>query len=237
MASKVNIEQSIADTIIERPYGFKVGSRQFYFYPATLGKTYLVGRLIKMVEINQEILELNPYMEAIRIAKSSPDKALRIIAYNTCKSKEEVFDNENIDERIAFFKDNLDVKEIAQLIIILLNDVGVDEYIKHFKIDVDKEDMKKVMRCKKDTGNSYTFGGKSIYGSMVDMLAQRYGWTMDYIIWGISYKNLQMLLSDMITTIHLTDEEKKKCRISNDRNFINGDDINNIDKIKQIFGG
>ena len=72
---------------------------------------------------------------------------------------------------------------------------------------------------------------------MIDHLAQRYGWSMDYIVWGISFKNVQMLLADMVTSINLTDEEAKKCRVSNDRNFISGDDMNNIEKIKQMFGG
>lgn len=32
------IDMDIADTIIERPHGFKVNQRQFYLYPVTLGK-------------------------------------------------------------------------------------------------------------------------------------------------------------------------------------------------------
>lgn len=237
MASKVNIEQSIADTIIERPHGFKVDGRQFYLYPVTLGKTYLLGRLVENLDIRQEIMSFNPYLEALRVAETKKEEALRIIAYHTARNKEEVFDNLLIDERIEYFTEKLDNEDIAQLIITLFTEVSVDDYIKHFKIDKEKEAMNKVMKCKKDSRNTYTFGGKSIYGSMIDFLAQRYGWTMDYIIWGISYKNLQMLLADMTTSIHLTDEERKRCRVSNDRNFISGDDMRNIDKIKQMFGG
>lgn len=235
--SNNNIEQSIADTIIERPYGFKVGCRQFYLYPVTLGKTYLLGRLIDKIDISNDIMSVNPYLEALRIAESKKDEALRIVVYNTAKTKDELFDNELIEERISHFKEHLDIEDIAQLLIILFTDIPISEYIKHFKIDKEKEDMQKVLRCKKESRGSYTFGGKSIYGSMIDYLAQRYGWTMEYIVWGISFKNIQMLMSDMITTIHLTDEEAKKCRVSNDRNFISGDDANNIEKIKKMFGG
>lgn len=237
MASKVNIEQSIADTIIERPHGFKIGSRSFYLYPVTLGKTYLLGRLVESLEINQDIMKFNPYLEALRLAETKKSESLRIIAYHTTKTKDEIFDDDLVLERIDFFEKNLSKEEIAQLLIVIFTEKSVEEYIKHFRLDKEKEDMNKVLRCKKDSKGSYTFGGKSIYGSMVDYLAQRYGWTMDYIVWGISFNNIQMLLADMVTTIHLTDEESKKCRVSNDRNFINGDDINNIETIKKIFGG
>ena len=65
MEANHNIEHSIADTIIERPHGFKVEGRQFYLYPVTLGKSYLLSRLMEGLDINKTILEKNPYMEAI----------------------------------------------------------------------------------------------------------------------------------------------------------------------------
>lgn len=63
------IDMDIADTIIERPHGFKVNQRQFYLYPVTLGKTYLISRLVECLGINLEIIKANPYMEALRICQ------------------------------------------------------------------------------------------------------------------------------------------------------------------------
>ena len=57
--------------------------------------------------------------------------------------------------------------------------------------------------------------GKSIYGLLVDFACQRYGWTLDYILWGISLVNLNMLFADAITTVYLNDEERKKLGMSN----------------------
>ena len=182
-------------------------------------------------------MSFNPYLEALRLAESKRNECLRIISYHTAKSKDEIFDDDLILERIDYLEKNLDNEDIAQLLIVLFTETSVEEYIKHFRLDKDKEDMKRVLRCKKNVKGSYTFGGKSIYGSMIDHLAQRYGWTMDYIVWSISFKNVQMLLADMITNIHLTEEEAKKCHVSNDRDFISGDDMKNIEKIKQMFGG
>lgn len=43
-----------------------------------------------------------------------------------------------------------------------------------------------------------SIGGRSLWGAVIDPLAQRYGWTMDYIMWGISWANLNILLLDVI---------------------------------------
>ena len=44
-----------------------------------------------------------------------------------------------------------------------------------------------------------------------------------HILWEISFSFLQMLMADAITSVYLTDEEKKEARISNDRTFVNAD--------------
>lgn len=63
------IEMNIADTIMERPYGFRVNKRHFYLYPITLGKTYLLSRLIESLDMNTDIIKSNPYMEALRLCQ------------------------------------------------------------------------------------------------------------------------------------------------------------------------
>lgn len=236
MASKVNIEQSIADTIIERPQGFKVGGRQFYLYPITLGKSYLLSRLIDNLEINKDILNTNPYLEVLRLSHEKKEDVVRIITYHTLQGKR-VFDNKAVEDRIDFLGKNLEDIDIAQLFMAVLNQENIAVFQKHLKIDKEKEDQARVAKCKDENKNVYTFGGKSIYGTLIDYFAQRYGWTMDYILWGISYNNLQMLMSDAVTTIHLSDKEAKRCRVSRDRNFISGDDASNIEQIKKMFGG
>ena len=53
---------------MERPYEFHIGEMQFYLYPATLGKIYLLSRLTENLEINKDFLSINPYMEALRLS-------------------------------------------------------------------------------------------------------------------------------------------------------------------------
>ena len=58
---------------------------------------------------------------------------------------------------------------------------------------------------------------------------------MDYVVWGISYANLKMLISDAVTTIELSKEDAKALRISQG-GTISADDPNNIDKIRSMLG-
>ena len=77
-------------------------------------------------------------------------------------------------------------------------------------------------------------GGKSIYGLLIDFACQRYGWTMDYVLWGISYVNLNMLFADDITTVYLSDEERKKLGRGDGR-MVDADDPKNRDLIRKMI--
>lgn len=235
MASKVDIEQAIADTIIERPQGFKIEGRQFYLYPITLGKSYLLSRIMVSLDVNNEIIQSNPYLEALRLVSTKKKEIVRLLSYHTLEGKD-VLDNELVEERIEYLSSKLDEKEMAQLFMTVLSQDNVSAFMKHLKIDKEKEAQSKVMKCKKESKNTFTFGGKSVYGTLIDHFCQRYGWTMDYVVWGISYNNLQMLMADEVTTIHLDDKEAKRCRVSNDRRFISGDDPKNMERIRKMFG-
>jgi len=81
---------------------------------------------------------------------------------------------------------------------------------------------------------SITFGGKRIYGLLIDFACQRYGWTMDYVLLGISYVNLNMLFVDAITTVYLNDEERKKLGRGDGR-MANADDPKNRGLIRKMI--
>lgn len=227
------IDMDIADTIIERPHGFKVNQRQFYLYPVTLGKTYLISRLVECLGINLEIIKANPYMEALRICQEKKESVCRILSYHTINKKEELFDYDFVQERCNFFYKEIDNDSMSQLLVMVLSEGDISAYIKHLGIDKEKEWQAKAMRAKKDN-NSLTFGGKSIYGTLIDTACQRYGWTFEYVVWGISYANLQLLLADSVTSIYLSDEERKRVNIPQDRDIINADDPANMAKIKAM---
>lgn len=227
------IDMNIADTIIERPHGFKVNQRQFYLYPVTLGKTYLISRLVECLDINLDIIKANPYMEALRLCQDKKEVVCRILSYHTINKKEELFDCDLVQERCDFFLKELDVDSLSQLLVMALSEGDVSVYTKHLGIDKEKEWQAKAMRAK-NNNNSLVFGGKSIYGTLIDTACERYGWTLEYVVWGISYANLQLLLADSVTSIYLSDEERKRINIPKDRRVINADDPENMAKIKAM---
>lgn len=224
----------ISDAIMEMPYEFHIADNQFFLYPVTLGKIYLLSRLTSSLEINTDLISIDPYMEALRLCNSKKDIVCKILTYHTFNKKEELFNSHTIGERQKFFNDNLSIEELAQLFIIVLSKDNVDPFIKHFKIDIEKKYQEKISKIKKNNSSTITFGGKSVYGTLIDVACERYGWTMDYVVWGISYVNLMMLLNDYVTSTYLSKEEMKKNRISTDRTFISGDDPNNIAQIKSM---
>ena len=94
--------------------------------------------------------------------------------------------------------------------------------------------MSEVMKAKSNS-NSFNFGGKSIYGALIDAACERYKWTYDYVVWKISYTNLQLMLKDSIKSVYLTDDEMKNVHINNMSTIIDGnseeavmDAINNM---------
>ena len=71
------------------------------------------------------------------------------------------------------------------------------------------------------SGSNRVIGGRSIWGSLLDVVLQKYHWTLDYLLWGISFQNIQMLLADTMSTT--TEEE-----------VINADDPRNKKRIEEL---
>lgn len=228
------IEMNIADAIMEKPVGFNIGNRHFCLYHPSLGKIYILSRLAKQLGVNSGIMKANPYLESLRICKENKETVCRIIAYHSMNKKEDVLDELKIKRRTSFFCKELDEEELAQLLIVVSSWNSIDSYIRHFGIDKERKLREKVAKLKNKEGGSISFGGLSVYGTLIDFACERYGWTFDYVVWGISYVNLQMLMADSITSVYLNKEEMKKLHIPQDRTFINGDDPKNIEKIKSM---
>lgn len=228
------IEMNIVDAIIERPYGFHVGDQHFYLYHPTLGKTYLLLRLFKELGINDDIISVNPYVEAIRLCEAKPEVVCRILAYSTFCLKEDILDNIKIDNRSSLFYRELDNKELATLFLVVLSFDNIESYIRHFGIDKDIELRGKISKLREYSGY-ISLGGHCEYGLLIDPVCERYGWSKDYVLWGISYLNLKMLLLDRIDTISLNKDEMKQLHIFDNKNYINADDPKNREIIRELL--
>lgn len=233
MEDKELLEMNIADTIIERPVGFNIGSQQFYLYPPTLGITYHLARLFKSLEADARLISANPYLEAIRLCTEKKEIVCRILSNYTFNRKEDVFDGSKVEARAKELSE-LAAEELATIFTIVLSGDNTEEFIKYFGIDKERLERSRIAAVKKDN-SSVTFGGNSTYGTLIDFACQRYGWTMDYVMWGISYANLKMLMADAITTIYLSEEDRKLLGRGVGE-VINADDPRNRELIRRMIG-
>lgn len=232
MADKELLEMNIVDTIIERPIGFNIGSQHFYLYSPTLGMTYHLTRLFKSLEADSRLITTNPYLEALRLCTEKKEIVCRILSCYTFNQKEDIFDSAKVEARAKEFSE-LATEELATVFTIVLSGDGTEEFLKYFGIDKERLERNRITTIKQDC-SGITFGGNSTYGTLIDFACQRYGWTMDYVVWGISYANLKMLMADAITTIYLSEEERKQLGMSVGE-VINADDPKNRELVREMI--
>lgn len=227
------IEKNISDAIIERPINFSIGKRKLCLYPSTLGKMQILKNLYYTIDVKMDLLVINPLAETLRVCQEHTEAVCRIIAYSTFDDKKNILDSDKVYRRALFIRDNLSLEDMATILSVIFSIDKTEDFIHYFGIDADR-DMKMQINRIKGESSSITFGGKSIYGLLIDFACQRYGWTMDYVLWGISYVNLNMLFADAITTVYLSEEERNKLH-SGEGEIINADDPENKDLIRKLI--
>lgn len=216
--------------LTDMPLGVSVGKEHFFLYPQTLGRMYLTSQLIEKLEIDQENLKINSFMEALRAAKNHTRECCKLISFHTLRNKSEMLDTKTIERRANKLQRVCSIEDIATLLITILSDNTLNVLTKELGIDAEGKKMAKISQAK-ETSNQYIFGGKTIWGALIDTACERYGWTFDYVIWEISYNNLTLMMKDKITSIYLSDEERKKAHVpAANEEVIDGNDRNAIMK-------
>ena len=230
-----DIDNILAATIAEKPHLVEIDGKYIAFPPMSLGQSLLAGEAAKNIGI--DIGSISPFEAVLRVVSEKKDAVCRYLALRSFHAKNKLLNEREIEERMRLF-DSIEGEELATLLLVLLTDTdNTPAIIKHYGIDKEQENMGKALKAKKDNG-SLTFGGRSIYGQLIDRACERYGWSMEYVVWGISYANLTLLLADQQSSVYLTDEELKKARIPRrGEEIINGDDPRSQDRLKEILKG
>lgn len=202
----------------------------------SLGKHLLAAPIMERLDIDERALQQSALLEAMRIVNTKPELVCRLIAIMCAKGREEVLDEDWMRSHIDFFGHNMEKKDMAALLLTIFSWDSYADFIKESGIAQELKYMRRAQNAK-ESKNTLTFGGKTMYGALIDRACERYGWTLEYVVWGISYLNLRMLLADSVTSIFLTDEERKKAHIPQDRTFISADDPKNIERLMKITNG
>lgn len=203
-----DVSAYLADIVMEAPHVFSVGDKSYTLYSISLGKLLLMQRLINDMGMGGEDMAQWPVVEIVGVVKEHRESCLQMITYAIAKNKAECFDVKRIRKAMDAFDGELTDEDIATLIVYILTD-KTDKIKTQYGIDKEQQAMSAVMKAKSG-GGSLSFGGKTILGTLVDQACERYGWTVEYAVWGVAYTTLQMMLADRVNTVYLSDEERKK---------------------------
>ena len=198
-----------ADIVMEAPHSFSTGKKTYSLYPLTLGKLMLVQRQLEEAEINAEDIARWPIMSVVRIVREHRKSCLLVIYYATAKDKAECFDVERIRKTVDELSVSLDDEDIATLMVLILTEDKTEKVKSHYEIDKEIEAMNTVLKIKSQ-GGSLSFGGKTLIGAVIDQACERYGWTVEYVVWGISYSTLRLMMADRVNTLYLSEDERNK---------------------------
>ena len=203
-----NILSIISDTLIERPISFSYQGHHYLIFPPSLGKIQLCTRLISIIGLTDYNKDIDFYLNCLLKVKKRKEDCIRLLSYYTLEGADCLNEN-RVERRVRAFKGIAD-EDLASLLITILSFDKTADIIKYFGIDKETEKIERVMSVKKKDKNSLSFAGKSVWGSLIDPACERYGWSYQYVLWGISYANLRLLLADQIKTVYLSDDERKQ---------------------------
>lgn len=234
-ADMTESEQLVTETLLDTPRRFELDGVEYAIWPETLGKSLMVRRIVD--GIGFKALANDTARSVVEAVKRERGRCAELVAVCTLKTRDELTAADIISERAGIFAatDDGTLAELVTACLMSNAEATIRDVAKATGIERDRERMQRVTSAKESRG-MYTFGGRTIYGGLIDMACERYGWTLDYVVWGISLANLRLMLADQLNSIYLTDAEMRRCHISNDRDVINADDPANNERIMRLFG-
>ena len=228
----IDTEMDLEDALMDRPQLFRIGERSFRLYYPTLGMSLLANRTLPVLSMINDSEDIDGTIIGLCVDK--PTEAVRFVAIHTIRGRSRLIDGHSIDDRTEQLKGLLSVEDTATLIKAILRLSDADRLLCHIGIEKDTQLLSRISELR-DDGTTITFGGRSIYGRLLSLACERYGWTQEYVVWEINLVSLRMMMADHISTVHLTEDEVKKLRIDNGRDYINGDDPANARLIKEML--
>lgn len=205
------IYENMVDTLLGRPIEFTAGGRHYYLNRASLGMHLIIARYMKMLGLDALEGGSVPLAAILHAVSENRDAALYILVHYTIDTKAKHFKSAVVEGRKRFLDKALSDEEVAELIALILTLDNVDSYKRQAGIEED-EKVRKMAMDAKSRQNSLFFGGKSIFGSLIGVACEKFGWKYDYVVWGIPLADLLMLLSDEMTSMYMSDDEMKRFR-------------------------
>lgn len=219
------------DILLERRHEIEVEGRRFTLYPPSLGVTLMLKGGLELLGLDMAI---DPVVAVISAVERDRLQCCRLVALWSCKCRDEAMDSGLIEERASYLESRVESSELTTLLIEMLSSTQVDDFLESSGIAREVERLRQVSSYKKN--DTPTFGGKTLFGQQIDVALQHYGWTLEYVVWGVSYAALTVLLADRVTQLILSEEERKRVPLHLlDGDVIDGDDPSNAQRIAEMF--
>ena len=221
----MDLQDKITDILLALPQGVTIGGEHYNFYAPTLGISMMAARYIKALGLDVATNEIDSTVRILTLAANRRDDMCRLIVLFTLSGKAEAWDAAMIERRAAAFVANVSDPELVMLLTMVLKQPDLKEIYRECGIRADRDRQSRIASIRKSKGNiPEQYGGHTVFGSMIDRAAERYGWTKDYIVWEIDLASLQLMLADSVVTSHLSEEERNQLGTP-----VAGDDVINAD--------
>lgn len=199
--------KDIVPVMLDLEHVFEIAGERIAIVPQSLGAVHLCASILARLNVNMKVLASNAPLEAIRLAHTDRHTCAQLVAYRMEREKDTLLDAQKMECKTRFISENTSDGDLALLVLLVLSDNKIAECMDALGITKEHQRMEKAKEAK-SSANTFTFGGKTIYGAVIGAACEKYGWTYDYAVWGISYMNLQLLIADSVVSMYLTDEEK-----------------------------
>ena len=218
------LDELIQDAIMETPRFFTCGKRAFSIYPLTLGKMMLMRRTLAVIGLDKRPLSADIGAELVMVVRTHKKECCEFLSYMTARNEYyDVFNYSRHRWRSDFFM-NMDDGDVASVVAMSITLDRTEEFMRYIGIDREQTEMRRVMSKKDKDNGSVSFGGLSMYGTLIDVAMERYKMTKRQVVWEMDLVSLRLLLADRVQTVFLNEKERKRIRPRQTGQKVNGDD-------------
>ncbi len=226
------VNEFIADAVMDRPRELFVENERIRIWSPTLGMAMMLERRIRQLGIDQSRMTEKPALEALRLVKKNRWRVCDILSILSYRKYEELCDSRLLNEKAEWFGKNLSDTQLAQLLLLHLTSPTAEMLMEMTGVSEENRQRSMVTSLGNRNGNTRFFGGKTIYGALIEAACRAFGWTKQYVVWEIDLVSLRMMMADAVTSVYLPDEQLRKLHLHERNDII---DANNPDNTGEIL--
>lgn len=211
------LPEALWDILLDIPQGFTASGKRFRLYAPTLGSSILASRRMAALGVTGDSLREGGAAMALLTAEGDKTGVCRFIAVHTFRAFADLSDPSVLEKRTALLARSLTPPEAAELMLVCLAMPDAESVISSTEMARDMENQKRVAEAKSKDSGTVTFGGHTVYGALVSPACKELGLTPHQVVWEIPLAQLTLLLRDTISSVYLSEDERKRIRLRSGR--------------------